>query len=209
MANSIDALKWTQPAAGTSADQLDLKIILQGSGLLGDDNALRDGNFQRTWRADTPESLQLISSGVTKMTKWWLAAVSSVGGLTAIASMIVGYVRSFTDGLGEPVTVAFIAGGSLVLAASAIALAIFVHGDLEARGNAAAAQLGARGDVMAAFLRAETVAGGRTDAGRRADDVEHLVRDLGNLKVVGADVVVGSDKETVTIIHAAPNHLSS
>ncbi|WP_139184627.1 hypothetical protein [Arthrobacter sp. ok909] len=175
---------------------------------MGDDNALSDGNFQRTWRADTPESLQLISSGVTKMTKWWLAAVSGVGGVTALISMIVGYVRAATEPLtnavGEPVTVAFIAGGSLVLAASAIALAVFVHGDLEARGAAAAAQLAARGNVMAAFLRAETVAGGRAGSARGADDVGHLVKDLQKLKVAGADVFVGTDKETVTIIHAAP-----
>lgn len=102
----------------------------------------------------TPASLQVMTAGATSISKGVVAAVSGVGGLSAVA---VG-LSSFFDKVGgagldtELVRTAFILGGSLVIAAAAIGLAIVVRSDVTARAQVTAARLEARSAVTSAML---------------------------------------------------------
>jgi hypothetical protein len=140
---------------GTGISLANLLIALQ---LLATDedraDAVKPG---QKWDAETPGSLQVLKSGVTGVAKWWTKRAGVVGGATgvlaAISGVVIGAVKPFREALGEPLVVALIGGGALILSATLLALAHFVHGDLTARARATAARSAARAEVAATFLR--------------------------------------------------------
>jgi hypothetical protein len=148
---------WTQPPAATKG-KTNLDELLTGLGLKAAEGESTNEGFEKEWNGATPASMQLITAGVTNMTKRGAQLVAGAGDVTGFVAIISGYIAGVSTDLGPGVTSALIGSGALILAASAIALAMFVSGDLEARGRAAAAQYVARGEVAAAFLRASTVA---------------------------------------------------
>jgi hypothetical protein len=149
---TIDALQWARPAHLTRPT-VGLDELLRGLALLGTDSD-RDTAAHHGWNDPTPASMQVIKSGATAATRWWIKTVGATGGLAGLVTTGTGFVRAVTDTVGTATTVALIAGGAVVLAAVAIALALFVSGDLQARGVATAARHAARGAVAAAFLQA-------------------------------------------------------
>jgi ketosteroid isomerase-like protein len=130
----------------------DLLTSLQ---LLATDTGRQAAADNTKWDADTPASMQVIKSGALSITKRWTKIVSRVGGgVSGVLAVFAGYVATVQKDLGDPVTVALIGAAALLASATALAIALFVKGDLEARGQATAARHAARGEIVAAFLRA-------------------------------------------------------
>jgi hypothetical protein len=146
-------LKWAEPAEHVKP-QVSLAELLMGLQLLAKDEARAQAASETRWDAPTAGSVQVIKSGVLAITKWWTKACAGVGGITGLLAVIAGAITSVTTSIGEPITIALIGGGSLILAATAIAIALFVRADLDARGRATAARHIARAEVTAAFLQA-------------------------------------------------------
>jgi hypothetical protein len=108
----------------------------------------------RKWNGETPASLQVIKSGALAITRTGTKAVAGVGGATAALSAILAAVASALTRVGSPVVICLIASAAFVLSTTAVACAIFVSGDLRARGVATAARHAGRSEVASAFLRA-------------------------------------------------------
>jgi hypothetical protein len=163
-----------RPGAGISL--ANLLVALQ---LLATDEDRADAvKAGQKWDADTPGSLQVLKSGVTGVTKWWAKRAGVLGGaagaLAAVSGVVIGAVKPFREALGEPLVVALIGGGALILSATLLALAHFVNADLTARAHATAARSAARAEVAATFLRAAAASssdgGDRRDRGRSGGD---------------------------------------
>jgi hypothetical protein len=159
---TLDKLTW--PSSGVALSEL-----LTALQFLGTDPQRQDAVKQVAWDAATPGSLQVLKSGVTNLTKWWVKRAGVAGGaagaLATLAGLVISAVEPFRKALGEPIAVALVAGGALIGAATVLALATFVTGDLRARAQATAARTAARAQVAAEFLRTAgpPAAGGATD----------------------------------------------
>ena len=151
----LKGLTWPTPAADLSGDGVPVQLdhLLQSLQLAATDED-RDSATAKTWRQDTPASMQVIKSGALGITKNSIAWIGGVGGLSGAITAITGVVTAFIGDIGEPVTIALLGSAALILSSVAIALALFVKGDLEARGIATAARHQGRADVAAAFLAA-------------------------------------------------------
>jgi hypothetical protein len=151
----LAGMDWPTPAAD-SVRHLGLDVLLQGLQLAATDKdreAAADPAKQG-WDADTPPSMQVIKSGALAITKSGTKWVKNAGGIAAALAALAGVISPFVAKLGAPVAIAFIASAALILSSAAIALSLFVKGDLEARGMATAARHQGRADVAAAFLAA-------------------------------------------------------
>lgn len=150
--DTLDKLTWP-PSHPNGVSLIDLVTALQ---FLSTDEDRAKGVAETTWDADTPGSLQVIKSGVTSVTKWWLKRAGAAGGaaglLAAVGGVVIGSVKPFRDALGEPMAVALVAAGAVIISATVLALAHFVTGDLRARSYATAARTAARADVARAYL---------------------------------------------------------
>ena len=151
----LKGLKWPVPAVDLTGEDVPVQLdhLLQSLQLAATDED-RDSATAKNWREDTPASMQVIKSGALGITKNSITWVGSVGGVTGAVAAITGVVTAFIDDIGEPVTIALMGSAALILSSVAIALALFVKGDLEARGIATAARHQGRADVAAAFLAA-------------------------------------------------------
>lgn len=152
----LNSLKWPIPAVDLTGDGVPLPLdkLLQSLQLVATDED-RDTATAKSWKDDTPASMQVIKSGALGITKNSIAWVGSVGGIAGASAAIAGAVKAFVGGVGSaPVTIALMGSAALILSSVAIALALFVKGDLEARGVATAARHQGRADVAAAFLAA-------------------------------------------------------
>jgi hypothetical protein len=148
----LNVLKWAQSAqdAGSKVGLAQLLTALQLLATDGD----RKNAVNKTWRDRTPASMQVIKSGALSLTKAWSTWVAGAGGLSAVVAAGTAFFGSLRSDLGDPIIVALVAGASLILSATGIALALFIKGDLEARGQATAARHAGRAEVASAFLRA-------------------------------------------------------
>jgi hypothetical protein len=152
----LSELKWPVPAADVERSKaVSLDTLLQALQLAASDEdrqASTDDNLR--WDSPTPASMQVIKSGALALTKTWTKFVTGAGGLTAALSAIVGGVVAAFNGASDPIAVTLLGGAALIISFVAIALALFVKGDLEARGMATAARHQGRADVAAMFLQA-------------------------------------------------------
>jgi len=149
---TVNSLQWAKPASETKPT-VGLDELLQGLALLSSKED-RDVASSIGWNENTPPSVQSIKAGTMGLTRWWVKAVASFGGVSGLAALVTGFIKNLRSEAGDPVAVALIGGGALIIAAAFIAIALFVFGDLRARGQAAAARYTARGEVTAAFLAA-------------------------------------------------------
>jgi hypothetical protein len=148
----LKPLKW----AGSAQDvepKVGLAQLLTALQLLATDDDRKDA-VNKSWYDRTPASMQVIKSGALSLTKAWSTWVAGAGGLSAVLAAGTAYFGNFRSGLGDAIVVALIGGASLILSATGIALALFIKGDLEARGQATAARHAGRAEVASAFLRA-------------------------------------------------------
>lgn len=125
-------------------DVLDpLQKLLTGINVLGSSTDSTGGAFS------TPaQSVAIIESGATSLTKWWTGAAGALGGATAIAAA----VTRFWNGQQGGTRIALIATTGAVIAAVAIALAIIIASDVSGRAAGAVAVYEARRSVAEKFL---------------------------------------------------------
>lgn len=176
---SLEGLRWPVPASDLSGAgvPLSLDTLLQSLQLVGTDED-REAATGKSWGQDTPASIQVIKSGALGITKYSIAWVGTLGGVAGAGTAITGVVTAFTGSVGEPVAIALLASAALILSAVALALAIFVKGDLEARGIATAARHQGRADVAAAFLAATGAMPARTTPPPHTADGQALLEEL-------------------------------
>ena len=99
--------------------------------------------------------MQVIKSGALSITKTWTKRVTGAGiGVSVVLGGVGSGVAALTDGLTPAIGAALVGGIALVASATALALAIFIKADLDARGAATAARHAGRAEVAAAFLSA-------------------------------------------------------
>jgi len=101
----------------------------------------------RTAFTGAPQSIAIIEAGATAASKGWAAAISALGGATAVWAAVSHFWESQPAVQGT-----LIVGAAVVIAACALGAALIMYGDVQARGQAAAAQYPARASVAAAFL---------------------------------------------------------
>lgn len=180
----LKGLTWPTPAADLQGPGIPIPLdkLLQSLQLVATDDD-RDTATAKSWRDDTPASMQVIKSGALGITKNSIKWIGGVGGITGALAAISGVVTPFVGDVGEPVTVALVGSAAVILSSVAISLALFVKGDLEARGVATAARHEGRATVTAAFLAATCAlpnagapAGGSPDERSLADDFLEALR---------------------------------
>src|SRR4051794_38031206 len=171
-AQPLNELKWADPAQDLGP-MIGLAELLQSLQLLAKDTD-RDAAINKTWRDDTPPSMQVIKSGALGITKAATAWVAAVGGLGGAGSAVAAVFRGLVARAGEPIVVALMGAAALPFPGTAIACAIFIAGDLQARGQATSARHSGRAEVASAFLRATSA----LPPGVRATAVEPMGVDL-------------------------------
>ena len=112
-----------------------LAHLLEGLGLLGKDNS------------DQKDGLNELKEGALSITQWLAGLLGAAG----LAGLVAAIGPAFTDA-DEPTRVGFLGGGSLIAAAAAIAVALVVRADVQARASSTVAQYDARTQVTSAFL---------------------------------------------------------
>jgi hypothetical protein len=153
--SKLDSLAWAEPAP-TGDQAVPLAQLLQGLQLLAsDDDREAAARSSGEWSAETPPSMQVIKSGALSITKTWTKRVTGAGiGVSVVLGGVGSGVAALTDGLTPAIGAALVGGIALVASATALALAIFIKADLDARGAATAARHAGRAEVAAAFLSA-------------------------------------------------------
>jgi hypothetical protein len=112
-----------------------LAHLLEGLGLLGEDNK------------DKRDGLNELKEGALSITQW-LAGLLGAAGIAGLAAAI----GPLFTGANEPTRVGFVGGGALIAASAAIAVALVVRADVQARASSTVAQYDARAQVSTAFL---------------------------------------------------------
>ena len=150
----LKELKWARPAADIpERDQLGLHELLRALQLMGTADDRAAAADLGAW-GKTPPSMQAIRTGVLGVTKSVTTWVAGAGGLGAVSAAVVAWVVEVRTDLGAPIVVALIAASALLLAATALSIALVVSSDTRARGEAASARHAGRAEVAAAFLAA-------------------------------------------------------
>ncbi|WP_405955601.1 hypothetical protein [Streptomyces phaeochromogenes] len=101
----------------------------------------------------TPQSLQVLKAGATTFAKMWASLVAAGG----LATIVTAWDSFDASNDSEAVKVAALASGSFVVGAAVIAIAIIVKADLHGRFTSTAAQLSARSQIAAEFLRSAAI----------------------------------------------------
>jgi hypothetical protein len=143
-----------------------LQDILHGVDMLGNGDST-GGAF-----SSPAQSVAIIESTATALTKWWAGAIAALGGATAITTA----ATRFWDNLSGSGRAAIIGASGFVIAAALIALAVIIRSDLQARSAGAAALYAGRAAVAVKLLE---VAGCDCAAKPSADGV-------GNAPTAGA-----------------------
>lgn len=123
-----------------------LRVLLVDLGLLESSTDLEKGV---SLTGGTPASLQVIKAGALSVTKAWTALTASAGFAGASATLIAAW-KAASDNL----QIALIGGASLILAATAIAIALIVRGDVGARAATTVELYRSRAQISNSFLAA-------------------------------------------------------
>jgi hypothetical protein len=115
----------------------------------------------------TPQSVSIIESGATALSKGYAVVITALGGGAAVASLVTGFWKGEATG----VRIALTAGTALFLAAAVIAVAVIVASDVRGRAAGAVSQYNVRSQVAVSLLevsfaaRRDTAAGSTRAAG--------------------------------------------
>jgi hypothetical protein len=153
----IHGLEWAEPAQDIDP-KVSLDDLLRGLRLLATD-AAREQSHTGEWNAKTPASLQVIESGALAITRNLTSLAKKAGGWSALIVLASGGLATILkvfdkSNISNSIIVTLFGGAFVLVSAIAIALALLVKGDLQARGGASAARYQARGQVTTAFLQA-------------------------------------------------------
>jgi hypothetical protein len=91
----------------------------------------------------TDPGVQVITAGATSFAKWYTVAVASVGGIAAVGAAVKGFIKDNPDVLFP---------SAIIIAATAIAIAIMVSADVAGRAKATSAKKQYHSHVVEAFL---------------------------------------------------------
>lgn len=109
-----------------------------------------DDERERGALAETPQSLQVLTSGVTGVTNLYTKLATAVGGGGAVLAGLSSFWANFEK---QPALAAALMGSAAVLgSAVAIAVALMVKGDVTGRALAHVAEYDARAAVVTAML---------------------------------------------------------
>ncbi|MGO8862087.1 MAG: hypothetical protein ACLQRH_15170 [Acidimicrobiales bacterium] len=146
-----DAVKIPGKAIDNSGDDLasPLKALLTDINALGASSDSAGGAFTKP-----AQSVAIIESGATALTKWWSGAVGALGGATAITAAIT----KFWNGQHGGERIALIASTGAVVVAVAIALAVIISSDVRGRAIGASAVYAARAQIATTFIEASLAA---------------------------------------------------
>jgi hypothetical protein len=146
---SEETVKWPAGKAyDESAEDLGLPIrnLLYGLRLLENPKDEGTGGAFK----ETPQSLQVLTSGATSVTKLYAALATAVGGGSALLGGITAFWGSFKDkDLQQAV---LMASAAVLGSAVVIAVAVMVRGDVSGRARAHAAEYEARAAVATAMI---------------------------------------------------------
>jgi hypothetical protein len=122
--------------------------LLEKLSILSDPTELEKANGPGAVISGPPQSVAIIESGATALSKWWSAGL----GATLTGGTILTAVTGFWAKEHDPVRIALIAGAAFFFGAVALAIGIMVSSDVRARGSGAVAQIRTRGEVATTFL---------------------------------------------------------
>ena len=165
----LKGLTWPTPAIDLSGEGVPVQLdtLLQSLEFVATDEDRKTATApDQAWNAETPPSMQVIKAGTMNLTKKSIAWVAGFGGIPGALAALAAIIVPFTGRVGEPVTVTLLGSAALIISAGAIALALLVKGDLEARGVATAARHEGRAEVTAAFLAATAAMPTKTARGK-------------------------------------------
>lgn len=153
----IGPLEWAAPAQDVSP-KVSLDNLLVGLALLATDDD-QEKSQGKPWDGDTPVTVQAIESSALAITQSLAKWIKNAGGILAAVTLASGglatILQQFAHAkISNSIIVTLFGGAFFFLSAAAIALALLVQGDLQARGTAAAARHVGRAQVAAEFLRA-------------------------------------------------------
>lgn len=144
--------QWPGKAFNADADNITegLRALLQDARLL--ETAGDEAKDVKVW-AGTPQSMQVLTSGATTLTKVWASLTALLGGGGAILAA----VSTFWDRFGTGVEAAIQRSALMVAAgvlgsAVVLAIALMVRADVSGRARAQAATYAARATISVAFM---------------------------------------------------------
>ena len=105
----------------------------------------------------TPPSLQVIKAGTLSVTKAWATLTASAGFAGALTTLLAAW-KAAPDNL----QITLVGGASVIIAATAIAIALIVRGDVGARAATSTELYRSRAQVSNSFLAAALAAAGET-----------------------------------------------
>jgi hypothetical protein len=146
----MDEVKWPGPVGDLLQP---IKWLAQGLELQRKDEDPPDRFADKNvfvQREDTPYSLQLITAGSLRISQQAVKVVTWLGGAGGIAAAVGGFWLNLD--LAE--RLAYVGFGAGMLAVAFLSIAIIVRSDVQARGQAQAAEYEARGRIAATFLSA-------------------------------------------------------
>lgn len=157
----IKDLLWAKPAQKVDP-QVGLADILVGLRLLDSDDARASSQNDKPLKGLA--SVQIIQTGTLGITKEIAGLTKKYGGLGGLATVGAGGLATILkifakSNISNSIIVVLFGGGFFLLSAVAIALALLVKGDMQARASATSARLAARGEVAATFLKATAALG--------------------------------------------------
>jgi hypothetical protein len=136
-------------AVGDGQDLLPpLQSLLVGLNVLPKPEDVEDdNNFWWAFRG-TPQSVAILESGATALSKGWTVVIGALGGAAAITAA----VKNFWQSSPLSVQIALLAATAVVVTAAIIAIAQMVSSELKARATGAVALYDARKAVALQFL---------------------------------------------------------
>lgn len=144
------AVKWPTGAVDDGADLSGpLANLLRNVGFMAPSG--EEGDVV-SWNKGTPPSLQLIKSGALAASKGWSATIAALGGGTAIITAWTAWKANWDD-VGAALQITYVAAITVLIATTALAIALVVRADVSGRAQAAAAEYQARAEVVAAFMK--------------------------------------------------------
>lgn len=145
--------QWPGKAFNADTDNITdgLRALLQDTRLL--ETEADESKEVKLWQG-TPQSLQVLTSGATALTKVWASLIAALGGGGAIIAAISTFWDRFGSGMEAAVQrSALMVAAGILGSAVVLAIALMVRADVTGRADAQAATYAARAEIAASFMQ--------------------------------------------------------
>lgn len=159
--------------------------VLRGVDILAKEGATSGG----VGKSPDP-SVAIIESGATSLSKVWTAAVSALGGATAITTV----ATRFWSNLQGNERVAAVAATGAVIAAAIIALAIIVSADVRGRALGTTEIYAARARIAERFLQVSATAKQPVAKAATPPPLDQVIEQLRQLKAAHDEGLISADE---------------